>query len=766
MLKKKKWLPSRGGVSLADRFLSSGGISRHNPYVSSTFRGWEPNPKESQSYPLALKKKHTSSSIVASMTPSKNALRLMFLLCLVAARVILANQGANPYNNYQQPAQYSSQQYGQQQHQQQQQQQQQQQRGPPQQPPSGYNPYAPPPSQYSAPPGFGAPPGFAPPPRDSGSQDGGGGLFSKLKNSIMAAGSAITSGLDSNSNPSGYGVPKSMPPGYGQMPPRGNMPPSSRMGPPGYGPPPRSSMGEDSNGPFGLVGKIKNLFNQDEKDDSDQRGLAFGGSPSQSQHRPVPPHMSGPPGYRGQVNVPSVPPSYQGNHNQDNYQQQQQPPPPQQQHHHHQQQQQQQMPGMNAPSEYKNNYDSSNGEYSNSLQTPPIEMNNNELNDNFRSNSQGGPPTGPQSMYTSNTPATNYPSYNQMSHMNPPPPPMPIVPPEPEISPEPQVFTVDDCIVLILKPKEFFRKKSELTRGGAHNLQVFTDFERVLTKFKTDENQRTYGTAELLELSNAILPHAVQQIRDVTDEFSRNDNMDYKAFEDLTTACQNIVAKEGGLHIASVGPVTRDFLPKLPLRDGWKDAFQSLAFKGVPMYIFSSGYGDIVSQALLLASNEQSGRGRGGDAQPRVLPQNVRIISNFFRTAPDGSVRAFSQPVIHEKNKNATSAAIHMGMPIPERPYGLIFGSHEDDISMTDGVLGLQEQLSIGFLEMTEDLPARLNSFLHSYDAVVLGDGSFQYIKTLVDEILQVDSTALSKGKNKPSIFERGLQGLGGVELF
>lgn len=689
-----------------------------------------------------------------TMTSSKNALRLLFVLCLVAARVILANQGANPYNNYQQPTQYN-QQYSQQP------QQQQQQRGPPpQQPPSGYNPYAPPPSQYSAPPGFGGPPpGFAPP-RDS-TQDVGGGIFSKLKNSIIAAGSAITSGLDnSNNNQPGYGAPRTMPPSYGQVPPRGSVSPQNRA-PPGYGPPPRSNMGEDTNGPFGLVGKIKNLFGQDEKDDNDQRARQFGGQPSSpSQYRPVPPHMSGPPGYRGQGSVPSGPPAYQGNYNQDNHPQQQQSQPTQ----HHQQQQQ--MPAMNAPTEYnKNSYDMSNDDYNSNLQSPPIDMNNNELNDSFRSNNPAVPPPGPSQQYAPNT-AANYPNYNQMSHMNPPPPPpMPVVPPEPEVSPEPQVFAVDDCIVLILKPREFFRKKNELTRGGPHNLQVFTDFERVLTKFKTDENQRTYGTAELLELSNAILPNAVQQIRDVTDEFSRNDNMDYKAFEDLTTACQNIVAKEGGLHIASIGPVTRDFLPRLPLRDGWKDAFQSLAFKGVPMYIFSSGYGDIVSQALLLASNEPAGRGRGGDAQPRALPQNVRIISNFFRTAPDGSVRAFSQPVIHEKNKNATSAAIHMGMPIPERPYGLIFGSHEDDISMTDGVQGLQEQLSIGFLEMTEDLPARLNSFLHSYDAVVLGDGSFQYIKTLVDEILQVDSAAL-KGKNKPSIFERGLQGLGGVELF
>lgn len=35
--------------------------------------------------------------------------------------------------------------------------------------------------------------------------------------------------------------------------------------------------------------------------------------------------------------------------------------------------------------------------------------------------------------------------------------------------------------------------------------------------------------------------------------------------------------------------------------------------------------------------------------QQTQLPQNLRIISNFFRTAPDGTVRAFSQPIVHER---------------------------------------------------------------------------------------------------------------------
>lgn len=96
-------------------------------------------------------------------------------------------------------------------------------------------------------------------------------------------------------------------------------------------------------------------------------------------------------------------------------------------------------------------------------------------------------------------------------------------------------------------------------------------------------------------------------------------------------------------------------------RDGWKDALEALAMRRVPTYIFSSGYGDIITQMLL-----QQGLFGGR------LPPNVRIISNFFRAAPDGSVKGFSKPIVHPGNKNATTASAQMDMPLPERLYALV----------------------------------------------------------------------------------------------
>ena len=60
-------------------------------------------------------------------------------------------------------------------------------------------------------------------------------------------------------------------------------------------------------------------------------------------------------------------------------------------------------------------------------------------------------------------------------------------------------------------------------------------------------------------------------------------------------------------------------------------------------------------------------------------------------------------------------------MPLPPRPHALVLGAHEDDVGMTEGLEGLTEQLSVGFLDLADDLPQRLPSFLAAYDAVVLG---------------------------------------------
>ena len=54
--------------------------------------------------------------------------------------------------------------------------------------------------------------------------------------------------------------------------------------------------------------------------------------------------------------------------------------------------------------------------------------------------------------------------------------------------------------------------------------------------------------------------------------------------------------------------------------------------------------------------------------------------------------------MVHERNKNASTAARVLGMPLPNRPHAVLLAAHEDDpAAMVDGMKdSLRETLSIG----------------------------------------------------------------------
>ena len=318
---------------------------------------------------------------------------------------------------------------------------------------------------------------------------------------------------------------------------------------------------------------------------------------------------------------------------------------------------------------------------------------------------------------------------------------------------------------------EFYRKKEVLTSGGGNNLQVFSDFEHVLTKNKiasetgtgassggqpqsqsnsgscavpimSDMETRALGTAEVLESSKSLSPAAQEALRELTDTFLTSEvAMDDDAFESYTSQAQKIICGDGQLHIASIPEITGEAMPKMGFREGWTNALKSLTQRGVPTFVFSSGYGDIVTQALLqggVVQPQQTQASQYQQAMPASLPLNMRIISNYCRTGPDGTVRAFSSPVVHERNKNAATASSALGFALPERPHALVLGSHEDDVMMTHGASGITEKLSIGFIEVQEDFAQRLPGYLSAFDAVVIGEGEFTFVSHLIDDILGI----------------------------
>lgn len=476
-------------------------------------------------------------------------------------------------------------------------------------------------------------------------------LLFRLKSSISAVGSAIAGSFDMQqpeSIPQNYGRPQYPPAlsdrpfnpsqggsGYppaagvagGQYPPRGSGYPGSTSG---YGQPQQEE---------GIFSKMKNMFTGD---GGTQQNLP----PLPPRHIPPPP-----PGYnrlpqQGMGGPPPLPGQQQSSF----------PPPP-------------------RPTEY--------GGGVSTMPPPPSS-----------SSGFGSPPGRP---FDQQQPPPPGMMGQQHMYGQAPPPPIPVEPPaidwQQVVPPEPQLIVHEDCVVLIFKPQEFHRKKAEMTAAGPSAIQVFADFEGVFTKFRAADNQRAANTAELLESADILTPGVKAQIQNVYNEENEGRSLDGYAFsEELAKKCQSIIASNAQLHIANVMLVTKSFLSsgKLSLRESWRELLQVLSIKSVPFFLFSSGYGDIVANALIGSGLPPTTTGAPLNQAPgsSPLPTNLRIISNFFRTGPDGTVRAFSQPMVHDQNKNMSTAEAFMNMPAPQRAHALLLAAHEDDVAMIEGLQG------------------------------------------------------------------------------
>lgn len=132
----------------------------------------------------------------------------------------------------------------------------------------------------------------------------------------------------------------------------------------------------------------------------------------------------------------------------------------------------------------------------------------------------------------------------------------------------------------------------------------------------------------------------------------------------MTESLQKIIASSGSLHMSTIPAIARELSSKLGLRQGWRDALQHLVTTHTPAFLFSSGYGDLIANILLYNGLRSTDRKyltlslQYSNSYifiyflanaPASLPQNIRIISNFFRASPDGTVRGFSYPPVHER---------------------------------------------------------------------------------------------------------------------
>ena len=302
----------------------------------------------------------------------------------------------------------------------------------------------------------------------------------------------------------------------------------------------------------------------------------------------------------------------------------------------------------------------------------------------------------------------------------------------------PDIFTVGpDNIVIVRNPRAMRQKMEAFARAGPRNIEVMANFEGGLKTFRTPDGRCKTETTESL-VHNALLPPAAcANLQTIAEKFddeykaATSPEARYANRENRKREMQRVVVTEGNMYSINFGALP---LSNVPLRANIESCLKSLAFHGVPTTIFSPGYGEALSQILAISLPGLTG-------PEGLLPPNIRLVSNFFRSGPDGLVTGFTSPLVHEENLNSTTArhfrsGMMMGMPPRPPPNVLLLGASVKDLKMSKGG-GMERQvLSLGFLESDSDFVKELPKFLEGYDAVVLGDGGLQYFNHLVEQIV------------------------------
>jgi len=318
---------------------------------------------------------------------------------------------------------------------------------------------------------------------------------------------------------------------------------------------------------------------------------------------------------------------------------------------------------------------------------------------------------------------------------------------ESQASNKPEFISIDESIVFILKPNNFEQKKRKFKMDGQGKLQVFTVFEGGLGSFTSKEGtSNSLKTFELLEQNQQImLPDAAKKARFLRTEHKRKSEIE-ESNADVSTKNSNLeqhlkqvygtVAMEGGIHMSSIGPGLEQKMGSLPLRAGTNDMLGGLAYRGIPLTVVCTGYGNVAME--IIRRNAPACSGPGGSLSP-----HIKIVSNFFQ--PDESMNVVgmvdSVPLVHEGNKSGKTIMDFMrgarwdASPLTSRPNAMVICSDVADLELTNGIPGIEEQITVGYLKLDEHFQEKFAEFSNRFDVVVVGDGNLSFVNEILLEI-------------------------------
>lgn len=160
---------------------------------------------------------------------------------------------------------------------------------------------------------------------------------------------------------------------------------------------------------------------------------------------------------------------------------------------------------------------------------------------------------------------------------------------------------------------------------------------------------------------------------------------------------------------------------KIKLRDGAEKFFKLLIKNNIPLIILSAtGLGEVIPLFL---------------KKEKLWSDNVFALTNTFQWDAKGRAIKINEPIIHSLNKEESMVS---EFPAQQKTKGrkniILLGDSIDDANMAHG-FKYDNIIKISFLN--EKVEERLPHYKKIFDAIILNDGSFNFVNELLRELVQ-----------------------------
>jgi len=264
----------------------------------------------------------------------------------------------------------------------------------------------------------------------------------------------------------------------------------------------------------------------------------------------------------------------------------------------------------------------------------------------------------------------------------------------------------------------------KIAKDGMQSLHVLADFDRTLTKAFVNGKFISSMITILREDGDYLAPEYAPQAHALYHHYGPIENdpkvpllEKKKIMEEWWQAHFNLLIKYG-LSQSDVKKVAES--GKLKFRDQFPDFLKILAENDVPLVIMSAN--PLGGEAIFTLLEKEG-----------LNSENIDVIGNDFIWGNDGKARDVKKPIIHSFNKDETLLQNFPAFDnIKNRTNVLLLGDGLGDIGMAEG-FDYKNIIKVGFLSGDE---SQLPDYVENYDAVILGDGSFEYVNNLIRKIL------------------------------